>query len=209
LNPPDKNKKRVNIHRISSSLPGLGGFLENNFRRFRSIGLIVAISPIAIFILLGFATSLLPGIYLFHFVNDLTVSWPQPLHFMALGLSFALGFLLYALSSILVFPLLNFLIPFKPKPWRGSWFSLGALPWYYHNAFNYMVRYTVLDLITPSPLTMLYYRLMGMKMGKGVMINSTNISDPCMITLGDNVTIGGSATLLAHYGQKGYLVIDR
>ncbi len=41
------------------------------------------------------------------------------------------------------------------------------------------------------------------------MINTTNISDPCLIEIGDYVTIGGSATLVAHYGMKGFLVIDK
>lgn len=51
--------------------------------------------------------------------------------------------------------------------------------------------------------------MMGMKIGKGSMINTTNISDPCLIEIGDYVTIGGSATLIAHYGMKGMLVIDK
>ena len=33
------------------------------------------------------------------------------------------------------------------------------------------------------------------------------ISDPCMITLGDDVTIGGSAHVFCHYGGGGHLVI--
>ncbi len=40
------------------------------------------------------------------------------------------------------------------------------------------------------------------------LINTTNISDPCMITLGDYVTVGGSVTIFGHYGQKGYLIIE-
>ena len=51
--------------------------------------------------------------------------------------------------------------------------------------------------------------MMGMKIGKGSMINTSNISDPCLIEIGDYVTIGGSATLVAHYGQKGMLVIEK
>lgn len=51
--------------------------------------------------------------------------------------------------------------------------------------------------------------MMGMKIGKGTMINTSNISDPCLIEIGDYVTIGGSASLVAHYGQKGMLVIDK
>jgi serine acetyltransferase len=48
---------------------------------------------------------------------------------------------------------------------------------------------------------------MGMKIGRGVQLNTTNISDPSLIELGDKVTIGGSATIVAHYGQGGFLVI--
>ena len=51
--------------------------------------------------------------------------------------------------------------------------------------------------------------MMGMKVGKGTMINTTNISDPCLIEIGDFVTIGGSATLIAHYGMKGMLIIEK
>jgi len=99
-------------------------------------------------------------------------------------------------------------MPFRVRPWRGSWFSVQSVPWYIHNALTYIVRYTFLDFLTPTPFNLLFYRMMGMKIGKGVVINTTNISDPCLITIEDYVTIGGSATLFAHYGQKGYLVIS-
>lgn len=72
----------------------------------------------------------------------------------------------------------------------------------------YLVRYTILDFITPSPLNELFFRMMGMKIGKNVVINTSNISDACLIELEDNVTIGGSAVLMSHYGMHGLLVID-
>jgi UDP-3-O-[3-hydroxymyristoyl] glucosamine N-acyltransferase len=99
-------------------------------------------------------------------------------------------------------------IPFV-RSYRGAWFSVESIPWYYHNALTYLVRYTILDLITPSPLNLLFYKMMGMKIGKGVLINTTNISDPCLIILEDNVTIGGSVYMMAHYGMKGFLIIDK
>ena len=58
-------------------------------------------------------------------------------------------------------------------------------------------------------MNILFYKLMGMKIGKGVHNNTTNISDPALLEIGDRVTIGGSAHLMAHYGQKGYLVLSR
>jgi acetyltransferase-like isoleucine patch superfamily enzyme len=49
---------------------------------------------------------------------------------------------------------------------------------------------------------------MGMKIGKDVHINSSNISDPAMITIEDRVTIGGSAVIIAHYAMSGYLIVS-
>jgi acetyltransferase-like isoleucine patch superfamily enzyme len=61
--------------------------------------------------------------------------------------------------------------------------------------------------MTPTPFNLLFYKLMGMKIGRGVQLNTTHISDPCLIELGDKATIGGNATIIAHYAQGGFLVI--
>jgi len=50
---------------------------------------------------------------------------------------------------------------------------------------------------------------MGMKLGKNAHINTTNISDPGMIEIGDNVTIGGSVYIIAHYASKGFLIVEK
>jgi acetyltransferase-like isoleucine patch superfamily enzyme len=109
---------------------------------------------------------------------------------------------------IFVIPLFNFLMPFRVKPFRGSYFSLATIPWYFHNTFIYVVRYTFLEFFTPSPLNILFYKMMGMKIGKHSHINTTNISDAALIEIGDRVTIGGSATIFAHYASKGFLVLE-
>ena len=76
-----------------------------------------------------------------------------------------------------------------------------------HCTLTLVVRYSFLEFVTPSPFASLYYRLMGMKIGRNVTINSTAIADPSLIEMEDGVTIGGSASVLAHYAQGGYLVI--
>jgi acetyltransferase-like isoleucine patch superfamily enzyme len=100
-------------------------------------------------------------------------------------------------------------MPFRVKPFRGPYYSLTSVPWYIHNAYTYVVRYTFLEFVTPTPLNVLFYKMMGMKIGKGVHINTTNISDPALIELEDKVTIGGSATIIAHYASQGYLIVER
>ena len=204
----EDQKKKVDVLSTTSGLPGLAGHFETFLRRFRNLSFSLCLSPIIVLGGLCIGVSLVPGIYLYRFVDSWTQTWPQFLHIVALGCGLAFAFLAYGLTIIFVVPLVNFLMPFKVKPWRGSWFSIQTIPWYIHNALTYIVRYTFLDFITPTPLNVLFYRLMGMKIGKGVIINTSNISDPCLITLGDYVTIGGSANLFAHYGQKGYLIIS-
>jgi hypothetical protein len=199
--------KREDVLATASNASGVHGFAETFLRRFRTLSFGLLLTPLAIVCCMALGISAAPGIFVFRAIDNFTDSWPAILHYGACGFGFALGFLTYGLTLIFVVPTVNFIMPFRVKEFRGPWYSLPAIPWFIHNGLTYMVRYTFLDFLTPSPLNILFYRMMGMKIGKGVIINTSNISDPSLITLGDYVTVGGSATIFAHYGQRGYLII--
>lgn len=203
-----KERRLEDVNTRVSKRRGFNGLLETFMRRFHNFAYIVLISPLAVLccVVLGLAAA--PGLYVFDTVKSLAADGPIFLQYFAMGTGFAFGFLTYGLSLVFIVPLVNFLFPFKIRPFRGVWYSIPAIPWFVHNSLTYLVRYTFLEFITPTPLNVLFYKMMGMKIGKGVVINSTNISDPGLITLEDYVTVGGSATIFAHYGQKGYLIIS-
>ncbi len=157
------------------------------------------------FLILG--ACLVPGITLFREVSLLTADKHVLIQNFGYGISIAFGFLLYGVTLIFVVPVVNFALRAKLAPWRGPYFSNEAIKWVLHNFLTYMVRYTFLEFVTPSPLSVLFYKMMGMKIGYGAAINTTCISDPCLIELGNKVTLGGSVTIVAHYGQGGFLVI--
>jgi hypothetical protein len=203
------NNEKIDVHSTSSYRSGFLGWFESSFRRFKTLGFMLLLTPIAALYVICMGVSLSPGIYLFQSVDAWTLHAPPLIRTLSLGISLASGFLLYGVTLIFVVPLANKLLPLKVKPLRASWFSISVIPWYYHNALTYLVRYTFLEFITPTPMNKLFFQMMGMKIGKGSMINSTNISDPCLIEIGDYVTIGGSATLISHYGMKGMLIIDK
>lgn len=198
---------KENVLGTTSKKTGLSGFAETFLRRFRTLSFGLLLSPLALVCCLCLGVAASPGIFVYRFMDQSTANWPSILHYGAMGFGFAAGYLTYGLTLIFVVPLANFLMPFRVKEFRGPYYSLPAIPWFVHNGLTYMVRFTFLEFITPSPLNILFYRMMGMKIGKGVVINSSNISDPCLIELGDHVTVGGSATIFAHYGQRGFLVI--
>jgi len=200
-------QKKINTDIRSTQLKGLRGIYESALRKFRNTMFIISLIPIYFLAVIIMGISLLPLIYIFNFLNEISVSWLPIAHYFFTAISIAIGFLAYGFTLIFVTPFFNFIIPLKLKPFRGPYFSYQSLPWFLHNALIYLVRYTFLEFITPTPLNILFYKMMGMKIGRGVHINTTNISDAALIELEDKVTIGGSAHIICHYAAKGYLVI--
>ena len=203
-----KRVRREDVHSTTSRQSGFMGLFETFLRRFRTLSFALLLSPLAVVCCFCIGVSAAPGIYIFHAIDDWTAHWPLIFHYAACGFGLAFGFLTYGFTLIFVVPAVNFIIPFRVKAFRGPWYSIPAIPWFIHNGLTYMVRYTFLEFITPTPMNVLFYRMMGMKIGKGVLINTSHISDPSLITLGDYVTVGGSATIFAHSGQRGYLIIE-
>ena len=200
---------KINVFEKKSKKTGLKGFFETMLRTYRS-GMYLLLFLIIVFIcLICFALSIFTGLSFFLYNYELVSSTNLFIKSFILSFCIVLSIAISSVTLLFVTAFFNWLNPFKVKPWKGSWYSLEGIPWYYHNALFYLVRYTILDLIVPSPISTMYFRMMGMKIGKGVVINTSNISDPCLITIEDHATIGGSATLLGHYGQKGFLVLGR
>ncbi len=195
-NPQDSNKS------------GMGGLFEIAIRRFRSVGMTATLLALLFVVtgLLGLA--LVPAISLISFAFEWSEQLAEfPKRFVQ-GMSIVGGFFAYGFSGIVIVPIANRLVRPLLKPFRGPAYSVEVFGWYVHNILIYCLRYSFLDWITPSPFNVFFYRQMGMRVGKRAEINSSNISDAAYITLEDGVTIGGSATVIAHYAMGGYLVIS-
>ena len=204
-----KKHSSIDIHSEKSDRKGILGWGETLFRKFKTPFFLLLLLPILFLYIFCMGVALTPGMAFISAVSSTSKSWPFILRNFSLGVSVATTYLMYGLTLIFIVPLVNKILPLKLRPLKSSWYSLEVIPWYYHNALTYLVRYTFLDFITPTPLNKLFYQMMGMKIGKGSVINTSNISDPCLIEIGDYVTVGGSASLVAHYGQKGILVIEK
>ncbi len=199
--------KKIDLDATTSELKGLNGLFEKLLRRFKVAMHLVTMLPVYLFACLVLGFSLTPSVMLFRFVQQQTQSSASAIQSFFFAVSLAAGYFLYGTTLIFVAPLINKLIVGRLKEWRGNYYSAESLKWFLHNGLTYLARFTFLEFVTPSPLALLFYKMMGMKIGKGVIINSTWISDPSMIEMNDKVTIGGSVTIVAHYGQGGLLVI--
>lgn len=199
--------KQIDLETRVSHHKGLKGIFEVLLRRFKEVMHILIMIPIYFVACLVLGLCFVPGIYVFRTISALTAEHSVWLQNLSYGFSIAAGYFLYGFSLIFVAPALNYIIRGKLKPWRGPYYSVESLKWFLHNGLTYIARFTFLEFVTPSPINILFYRMMGMKIGRGVTINTTWISDPSLIELGDKVTLGGSVTIVAHYGQGGLLII--
>lgn len=208
MNSSEQIQQKVDVESIRSERGGMAGFIEGALRRFRVAGYLIALIPLYFVGILSMGISATPAVMFFKYVFLTAQDLPQILYYLILSCSLVISYFIYGLCLLFVVPLFNFLMPFRLRPFRGAYYSLETVPWYFHNAFTYIVRYTFLEFVTPTPLNMMFYRLMGMKIGKDAHINTTNISDPGLIEIGDKVTIGGSVHLIGHYASKGYLIVQ-
>lgn len=205
-NPP-RNQERPDLYTLKSERSGLAGFFENALRSFQVLGHMFLITPLYLFGSACIGLALVPGFYLFQLCEHLSESWSSGLRYWLLGTSLGAGYFLYGFSIICIAPFVNFLLRAKLFEWRGPYYSLPAVRWYIHNGLTYLVRYTFLEFATPTPLSLFFYRMMGMKIGEGTIINTTHLSDPSLIEIGNKVTLGGSVAIVGHYGQGGFLVL--
>jgi hypothetical protein len=206
---PKESKNKIDVDATDSERRGLLGLFESSLRRFRVTMYLVALIPLYFIGILAMGLSATPGVIFFNAISEAVDFLPPVLYYLITSCTMILSYFIYGMTLIFIIPVFNFLMPFRLKPFRGGYFSVETVPWYFHNAFTYIVRYTFLEFVTPTPINMLFYRMMGMKIGKGAHINTTNISDPCLIEIGEKVTIGGSVHIIGHYASKGFLIAEK
>lgn len=200
-------QKRIDLNTTVSEHKGFKGLFEGLLRRFKHGMHILTMIPVYSFACVVLGVCLTPGITVFRMISEWTATQSTWVQNFGYGFSLAAGFFLYGFSLLIVAPTINFIIRGNLKPWRGPYHSAEAFKWFMHNGLTYLARFTFLEFVTPSPFSIYFYRAMGMKIGQGVTINTTWISDPSLIELGDKVTLGGSVTMVGHYGQGGLLII--
>jgi acetyltransferase-like isoleucine patch superfamily enzyme len=198
---------RLDAASKQSQRKGFAGFFETLMRKFSVLLQVMMMVPLYAFACVCGGLGLAPALYFYHWVAKFSQNWPSIAQHFATGTSIVAAFFIFGFSSILILPAVNFVTRSNLKAWRGPYYSLEAIRWYIHNGAVYLLRYSFLEFVTPSPFLNWFYQLMGMKIGRGTIINSTHISDPSLITMGEKVTIGGSAAIVGHYGQGGYLVL--
>jgi acetyltransferase-like isoleucine patch superfamily enzyme len=181
--------------------------LDRLVRRYGRTAYMIVVLGLYLLVSTALGLALAPAIWCW----QVAAAWSESLPFLArglaLGLATAVGFFLFGFGLLLVVPLYNLVLPTRVRPFKGGYYTMRAAPWLLHNALFYLVRFTFLPFVTLTPFGIWFLKAMGMTIGRHAFINTEYISDPQLITVGDDAAIGGSVRLFAHYGGGGYLVV--
>ncbi len=158
---------------------------------------------------LFFALALIPGIALVFKAWSVSLSMNGALKFFILGVSLAATYFLFGFSLILLIGLTRIVFRLRLKEGDYPIFSWGALNWALCGGLQLMISFTFIDFILLTPFANLLLRLLGVKLGKNVQINSKNIADASLLEIGDNTVIGGSATVICHAVERGKLKLRK
>lgn len=118
------------------------------------------------------------------------------------SLSVAAGFFLFGITLMFLIGILS--LGFGLRLREGD-YPMGhpeTLKWFLVNALFLGLRATFMDFMLLTPLCSLFYRMMGAKLGLGVQINSKNVADLSLLSVGDNTVIGGNATVIGHVFER-------
>lgn len=154
-------------------------------------------------------TAIFPGVYFLYQLWIHTAQLSASLRILYFCFGFVGGYFVSGTMLMLLVSLVSIVFRLKLKEGEFDVGSIEIFKWVFVNAFFMVVKVIFLDLILLTPYCSLFYRMMGAKIGRNVLINSKNVGDLSLLEIGDNSAIGGSATIIAHSFEQGGLKLKK
>jgi acetyltransferase-like isoleucine patch superfamily enzyme len=85
--------------------------------------------------------------------------------------------------------------------------SFTMVRWLIYSGLYNLAGRLILTNIPMSFLMNLFFRIVGAKIGRNVQINSWFLNDAYLLTIGDNVVIGGKTDVSCHTFEQGFLIL--
>ncbi len=159
--------------------------------------------------ILVMSLAILPGVLLIHYVWANTLIYAIVLRFWLICLSLVSAFFIYGFSLIFILGLLRIVFRLNLQEGEYRIASFGIYRWMFINGLYMIASITFMDFILLTPFSILFFRLMGAKVGKNVQINSKKCFDLSLIEIGDNAVIGGYATVMCHSFERNRLILRK
>ena len=150
-----------------------------------------------------------PALYVFDYLDAYGANDRGWFDLAITGFSASIAFLVWGFFLLLLSGCLQFIIHlrFEDKI-EAPLASLTTIRWAICGQLH-RSTHPFLAHVVPSFIANGYYRLAGCKIGKNVNINTITLNDPSLVEIGDNVVIGGGATLNGHLVERNMIVLEK
>lgn len=149
-------------------------------------------------------TAVMPAAAFFLWVLEQTQGWGAWGRAWAVGTSAVASYVIFGFALMAVAIVITRVLP-RLKPGEYAFISPQGLQWFFTGVLSFLVSKFFLDFLLLTGANVIYFRLMGAKIGKGAQINTKNISEFHLITIGEGAMIGGQSTIIGHVGERGKL----
>ena len=114
---------------------------------------------------------------------------------------------IFFIVALIVFGIFERILTIGFKPGRYSTSSGLFARWIIYSGLHVILLNLVLPYVSGTIWNKLFYKILGAKIGKNVFINSPKLSDAYLLELGDNVVIGGDASITCHIFEGNTLIL--
>jgi non-ribosomal peptide synthetase-like protein len=125
-----------------------------------------------------------------------------------LALAFGLGYLVFGVTYLILVIAIKHLVVFRSREGVYPFVSAYALKWAFVGSLVNLAKLFILSHMKGMPILNAFYRAMGARIGRNVLINTCNMFDFDVIEIGDDAFIGGDAVVIGHAGEAGQLRIS-
>jgi non-ribosomal peptide synthetase-like protein len=146
------------------------------------------------------------GVALIPAVLFVKIFWDQG-SLILLALAFAVGYLLFGLTFLVIVIVAKHATFFRSREGDYPFVSLYAIRWAFVGSLSALAKILILGHLRGMPILNGFYRAMGAKIGKNVLINTCNMFDFDLLEIGDDTFVGGDAVVIGHLGEAGMLKI--
>jgi non-ribosomal peptide synthetase-like protein len=126
---------------------------------------------------------------------------------LLLAFAFGIGYLIFGFAYLVLVILIRHLIGFRSREGDYPFVSSYAIRWAFLGSLVGLAKILILDHIKGMPVLNTFFRMMGARIGRNVLINTSNIFDFDLIEIGEGAFVGGDAVIIGHVGEHGLLRI--
>lgn len=152
--------------------------------------------PILLFVVAGFA--MIPAYFFLYAIY-------QGLGILGACVALPLAYLLWGFSLCAFTLFFKFITRYRTLQGSFSYNSLQVARWAITTRLVEFCNVTLMVHLRSTPYINLWFQLLGAKIGKDVFINTYELNDWDLLTIGDNTMLGAGVVIQAHSAEAGKL----